>query len=186
MKHEKSCGALVIRKQNGKTQLLILKHKFGGHWSFPKGHVEAGETERQTAIREVREETGLSIRIREGFRQSVQYFPQPGVRKQVVYFLAEAMPGPTVPQEEEISEIRWIDLEDALDTVTFRNDKNLIRAVQDALGLDFRTCRPLRENGEDVSGSQAKALRPGPDRPRQPDGPNRRGRQKSRRRVKPR
>lgn len=148
LKNEKSCGALIYRKPpEGKTQLLVLKHKFGGHWSFPKGHMEAGETERQTALREVKEETGLDIRIREGFHQSVQYFPMPGIRKQVVYFLAEAMPGQAVPQEEEISEIRWIDLDKALDTVTFRNDKNLVRAALAALKRDDQRERPARIQG---------------------------------------
>jgi len=61
MKREKSCGALVVRKNGENFDLVLLRHRFGGHWSFPKGHVEAGESERQTALREVREETGLAI-----------------------------------------------------------------------------------------------------------------------------
>ena len=65
MKREKSCGALVVRKNGENFDLVLLRHRFGGHWSFPKGHVEAGESERQTALREVREETGLAIRLLE-------------------------------------------------------------------------------------------------------------------------
>ena len=91
MKREKSCGALVVRKNGENFDLVLLRHRFGGHWSFPKGHVEAGESERQTALREVREETGLAIRLLDGFRESVEYFPKPGVKKQVVYFLGEAL-----------------------------------------------------------------------------------------------
>ena len=60
MSYEKSCGAVVFRKYHGNIELLLIKHVVGGHWSFPKGHVEAGESERQTALREVREETGLT------------------------------------------------------------------------------------------------------------------------------
>ena len=84
MKREKSCGALVVRKNGENFDLVLLRHRFGGHWSFPKGHVEAGESERQTALREVREETGLAIRLLDGFRESVEYFPKPGVKKQVI------------------------------------------------------------------------------------------------------
>ena len=55
MKREKSCGALVVRKNGESYDLVLLRHRFGGHWSFPKGHVEAGENEQQTALREVRD-----------------------------------------------------------------------------------------------------------------------------------
>ena len=130
LKHEKSCGALVYRKNNDKIQLLLLKHRYGGHWSFPKGHVENGEEEYQTALREVKEETGLTIELQEGFRQSVEYFPKPNIKKQVVYFLGYAPDDTVKKQEEEISEIRWIDLNKAQEAVTFRNDKNLINQAK--------------------------------------------------------
>ena len=61
MLREKSCGALVVRRdeEDGKQYLLMIRHKLGGHRSFPKGHMEPGETESQTAEREILEETGL-------------------------------------------------------------------------------------------------------------------------------
>ena len=51
MQHEKSCGAIVYRKSHGNTEILLIKHINSGHWSFPKGHMEAGETEIETAIK---------------------------------------------------------------------------------------------------------------------------------------
>ena len=90
VKQEKSCGALVYRVRQNAVELLLLKHRFGGHWSFPTGHVESGETECETALREVKEETGLTIDLQEGFRQCVEYYPKPNVKKQVVYFLGHA------------------------------------------------------------------------------------------------
>ena len=92
MKREKSCGALVYRYEGDRLMLLLLRHRHGGHWSFPKGHVEGEETEIETALREIREETGLSVSLREGFRHTVEYYPKPGVRKHVVYFLGELPP----------------------------------------------------------------------------------------------
>ena len=106
MKREKSCGVLVLRQQVDELYVVLLRHRFGGHWSFPKGHVEAGESERQTALREVREETGLTgIKLMDGFRESVEYSPKPGVKKQVVYFLGTTEQEKLIRQEEEISEI---------------------------------------------------------------------------------
>ena len=130
MKFEKSCGALVYRKKENQTELLLLKHRYGGHWSFPKGHVEGNETEHETALREVKEETGLTIDLLDGFRHSVEYYPRPNTKKQVVYFLGYAADDHTKRQEEEISEIRWIPLSEAHREVTFKNDKNLINQAK--------------------------------------------------------
>ncbi|GKH48562.1 bis(5'-nucleosyl)-tetraphosphatase [Anaerotruncus massiliensis (ex Togo et al. 2019)] len=137
MIREKSCGALVYRKKQDKVELLLIKHRNGGHWSFPKGHVESGENEYQTALREIKEETGLDVNLRDGFRQSVEYFPKPHVKKQVVYFLGYPGGDDTVKrQEEEISEYQWCLLDDADGMVTFRNDKNLINEAKRFLAKD--------------------------------------------------
>lgn len=148
LRKEKSCGALVYRTKNGEVELLLLKHRFGGHWSFPKGHVEEGETEVETALREVHEETGLTIQLEEGFRQSVEYYPRPNIRKQVVYFLGYADDDRTKRQEEEISEIRWVLLKNAHREVTFRNDKNLINHAKKFLRRKFsRRTEPETRSG---------------------------------------
>ncbi len=127
MKREKSCGALVYRVKNDIVELLLLRHRAGGHWSFPKGHVEPGENEIQTALREVREETGLDISLLDGFRETVEYYPKPNVKKLVVYFLGASDPNQeTHRQEKEISEIIWTSVDNAQNMVTFKNDKNLI------------------------------------------------------------
>lgn len=123
---EKSCGALVYRAQDDKIELLLIKNKNGGHWAFPKGHIEENETERQTAIREVKEETGYDICIEDKFRTSVNYKPKPDISKEVVYFLGSVCGGEMCPQEEEISCIEWVEIERAQRIVTFENDRKLI------------------------------------------------------------
>lgn len=153
MKREKSCGALVVRKNGESYDLVLLRHRFGGHWSFPKGHVEEGESERQTALREVHEETGLSIRLYDGFRESVEYFPKPGVKKQVVYFLGEALGDELVRQEEEISELKWASIAEADAMVTFANDKRLIRLAKKRLGLPVEAAAP-RKTGRRQPGAK--------------------------------
>lgn len=126
MEKEKSCGALVYRHNNGKLQILVLKHRMGGHWSFPKGHVEQGETEQETALREVKEETDLTIRLDGGFRRQITYSPRPGVVKDVVYFLGYAAKSRTKAQQEEVSEIRWVDLDKCEAYITYENDRQLL------------------------------------------------------------
>ena len=90
MSYEKSCGAIIFRKYHGNTELLLIKHTSAGHWSFPKGHVEAGETEIETAKREIMEETSIDVDICPGFREVVTYSPRRDVQKDVIYFLARA------------------------------------------------------------------------------------------------
>ena len=129
MKQEKSCGAIILDKQQGKMKTLLLKHN-GGHWAFAKGHVEGDETEEQTALREIKEETGLEVELDTAFRTSVKYSPMSGVEKEVIYFLAYKLQGNEKPQLEEISQIRWATLEEAKDIVTFDNDKQIILKVK--------------------------------------------------------
>lgn len=131
MHHEKSCGALVLRRdeESGKPYILMIRHKNGGHRSFPKGHMERGETEYMTAIREVFEETAVQIRILSDFRRTVHYSPMPGVRKEVVYFLTETTQKEIHPHEGEIAQVEWVPLEQAEASLTHENDKTVLRAA---------------------------------------------------------
>ena len=93
MLYEKSCGAVVFRDEisaeGEKKYVLMIKQSQASRFSFPKGHVESGECETDTAEREVREETSVAIKITDSFRKTVSYSPRPGVKKQVVYFVAQ-------------------------------------------------------------------------------------------------
>lgn len=126
MKTEKSCGAVVLRKNQGRLQVLLIKHINGGHWAFPKGHLERGETEEQTALREIKEETGLTVMLDTNYRKTVTYSPKKDVVKDVVYFVAVAKDGQRTAQESEISRIRWTDADRAADFVSFENDKVIL------------------------------------------------------------
>lgn len=131
MQHEKSCGALVLRrdKTNGKYYVLMIRHRMGGHRSFPKGHMERGETERMTAVREVYEETAVQIRIRPDFRETVHYNPLPGVSKEVVYFLSETEQEAVKAREGEIAQVEWVPVESAEASLSHENDKTVFRAA---------------------------------------------------------
>ena len=135
MTFEKSCGAVVFRneRKNGilKRYVLMIKHSSHGNHSFPKGHVEAGETERMTAEREVFEETAVRIHINEKFRQPVYYRPKPGVKKEVVYFLAFTRQTEIKPRPGEVAEVYWIPMDEVGELLTHENDKRVFSlAVQ--------------------------------------------------------
>ena len=130
MEQEKSCGAVIFRKHHGNTELLLIKHTNGGHWSFPKGHVEPGETEAQTALREVREETGLEVQIDTSFREVVSYSPRKDTIKNVVYFLAWVKSKEIRPQPEEVCQVKWVEISLAPKWLNYDNDRQLVSRVK--------------------------------------------------------
>ena len=121
---EKSCGCVIMEN----NKVLLIQHRIG-HWGFPKGHVEAGETEKETAIREVKEETGLEVEIQGDKRYTMEYRTDKGNNKQVVFFLAEKVGGTIKPQEEEVSQIQWLEFTEALQKITYSNTKELLQKI---------------------------------------------------------
>lgn len=128
MKQEKSCGCIIL---NDKKEVLLVHHN-KGHWDFPKGHVEEGETELQTAIREVKEETNIDVEVNEKYRYTVEYSPKEDVIKEVVFFLAKNINDNKTAQLEEVDEVQWFQLEDAIERITYDTSKEvLIRLKKD-------------------------------------------------------
>ena len=125
MKYEKSCGTVIFRKTRGKYAVLLIKNKYTDFWSFPKGHVEEGENEYQTAIRETKEETGIDVKIENGFRMESVYLigKRKNTEKRVVYFTALTTRAYVVPQPEEISAFRWFFEDQFPFDHAFENDK---------------------------------------------------------------
>ena len=121
---------MVFRKYHGNIELLLIKHVVGGHWSFPKGHVEPGETEEQTALREIKEETGIDVELNTSFREVVSYSPKRDTTKDVIYFLGKAKTFQYTPQEEEIAQIKWVEINLAHSFLTYDNDKQLVNKAK--------------------------------------------------------
>ena len=130
MLHEKSCGAIVYRKYHGNTEILLIKHVNSGHWSFPKGHVEGDETEVETAKREILEETGIEVNLDPTFRETVSYSPKKDTQKVVVYFIAKAKNTDYVPQEDEIAEIKWVEIDRAGSVLAYDNDRSIVNKAK--------------------------------------------------------
>ena len=130
MKREKSCGVLVLRQQVDELYVVLLRHRFGGHWSFPKGHVEAGESERQTAEREILEETGVRVSVDTGFRAENRYMARPDVEKLVVFFIAVAEEQTPIAQEGEVAVAEWVEAGEAAGRLTYEQDRRILRRAQ--------------------------------------------------------
>lgn len=127
MNFTKACGAIIFRKENGVLKFLVVQEKSGGHWGFPKGHVDQGETEQETAAREIYEETGLKVKFLDGFQSTVQYSPKRNTIKDVVYFLAGSPNKFVNCEKAEIEDFRWVGLGEALELLTFENSKTALR-----------------------------------------------------------
>lgn len=133
--YEKSCGAVIFYAGKSNTKILLVKNNNGRFWSFPKGHIEKGETEKETATREIKEETGLDVEIKDGFREVSDYCPYGKIRKNVVFFLAQAYTDVVKVQEEEIAEYIWVDLQQAHKICTYENDLRVIEKAITAIKL---------------------------------------------------
>ena len=132
MRYEKSCGAVIFRKA-ADWNVLLIRHTKGRHISFPKGHVEPGETESQTAEREVLEETGLRVRVDRRFRAENRYNIRPDTQKLVVIFAALTDQVEITPQPEEIAEAFWMPIAQANDYLTYERDRKIMRDAFDHL-----------------------------------------------------
>lgn len=121
---EKSCGCVIIQNK----KVLLIKQN-GGDWTFPKGHVEENETEIETAIREVKEETNIDVEIEGNKRYTIEYMTDKGILKEVVFFTAQMVGGEIKAQESEIMDIKWLDFEEAISTITYDNTRELFKKI---------------------------------------------------------
>lgn len=131
MKQEKSCGAIVYHRLDQEEKYLLIQHENGGHWSFPKGHVENDETEVETALREIKEETGINVRLNTDLRLKTSYLVKEDVEKEVIYFIGLANDDKIQRQEIEVTDYQWLNYEEALELITYSSDKALLSQAHD-------------------------------------------------------
>lgn len=132
---ERSAGAIIFRKKEDKIYYLLLHYQFG-HWDFPKGHIEKGEKSADTAIREVKEETGLDdLSVVEGFKETIKYFFKvqgKTIFKTVVFYLAEVK-NEIVKISFEHTGYKWLPYQEVLKQLTFKNAKRILKKANDFL-----------------------------------------------------
>lgn len=128
MKAEHSAGAIIWRKENNEIQYLLIQSQpykqFKSAWAFSKGHLEAGETERDAAKREVFEEVGLKPEFNFDFHESYSYQVTSEIEKTVTLFLAKYKADQKIKrQESEIRSTDWLNYRDAQDRIRKQNFK---------------------------------------------------------------
>jgi len=134
MKQEKSAGAIVYRKE--KEPMFLLLHYEMGHWDFPKGKIEANEKGLETVKREIQEETGIKdIKILKDFKEKIHYyykFEGELITKTVVFYLAKTDTENVKLSFEHIGFI-WLPYEKAIDKLTYKNAKEILKKANDFL-----------------------------------------------------
>ena len=135
MLNEKSCGAVIYRKKDESTKYLLLNYA-AGHWDFVKGNVELGEAEKETVVRELKEETGITdAQFIDGFREAIAYFYRRQgltVHKEVVFFLMESYTDKVTLSFEHVGYI-WLDYQHAMEKLTFKNAKDTLQKANEFL-----------------------------------------------------
>ena len=124
---EKSCGAVVVTEKDGLRYYALVK---GSYIGLPKGHMESGESERETALREIQEETCVTAKLVPGFRRTVVYQLPNGNSKRVVYFLAVYYQQKAHRNPEEFLKVLELPYQAALRALTFENDRRTLRAAE--------------------------------------------------------
>lgn len=140
MPREKSAGAIIFREEGGIKYYLLLhypsKSRKGGHWEFPKGHVEVNENEEETMRREIKEETGIEdLKIIPGFKKYIKYFfrkykSKGWIFKLVVFFVAKTETKEVKLSEEHVG-FAWLPISKAIEQTTFKNSKKLLKEASD-------------------------------------------------------
>ena len=125
LRKEKSCGCIIIKNNN----VLLVYEKNRNFWGFPKGHMEKGENEIETALREVKEEVGLDVDIDKEKRYVLNYIIRDEIDKTTVLYVASPKNENIIMQESEIENIKWCDFDEALDVLTFEDWKEMFKKV---------------------------------------------------------
>ncbi|MDE1844821.1 MAG: NUDIX domain-containing protein [Thaumarchaeota archaeon] len=133
MLEERSAGSIIYR-QSPKGKLYLLLNYPSGHWDFVKGNIEKGETFKQTILREIKEETGISdITFVDGFEDKIEYHYQRDgqvIHKEVVFFLSNTKTDQVVLSHEHL-DYTWLNFNDALKKLTYKTAQKLFKKVKD-------------------------------------------------------
>lgn len=124
---ETSCGAVLFTHTEGGRRYVLVRRGEPAIYGLPKGHIEQGESEEQTALREIREETCISARILPGFRECVEYVMPNGMTKRVVYFIARYDGQTPAKNPDEMLDVEVLPYAEAVRLLTFDNVRGVLQ-----------------------------------------------------------
>jgi 8-oxo-dGTP diphosphatase len=140
---EYSAGGVVFRHNGEGIDVALIYRTRHDDWSIPKGHIEAGESREQAALREIKEETGLDARILHPLGEATYFFRKKGgelIRKTVYHYLMEALSADLGKPNWEVTEARWVPITEARALLSYEKDREIIeKAVEDLRNVKRET-----------------------------------------------
>ena len=127
-----AAGGVVWRRRNGRLQVVLIHRPRYDDWTFPKGKLDAGETDEQAAVREVMEEASLAVNLGPEL-PSTTYLDKSGKHKRVRYWAMTAADGSEPLGANEVDDARWVDIDDARAILSYSRDMELIDALSGAI-----------------------------------------------------
>jgi 8-oxo-dGTP pyrophosphatase MutT (NUDIX family) len=134
--HQHSAGGVAYRDGKSGSELVVIKTAEEGRWQLPKGIIDPGETDEKAALREVREEAGITCEIVEPI-ETIEYWfvgsydgPKKRYHKKVSFFLMKYLSGDVADHDHEVTEARWVSFDDALTMLAFKNEKDVLEKAR--------------------------------------------------------
>lgn len=130
MKQQHSAGIIVYKKEDDTILYLLLRYS-AGHWDFPKGKIESGETKEEAALRELKEETNLRAQIDDNFEETIGYifWYDKQLTQKTVYFFTGQATSNDIQLSDEHTDFAWLPYKEALERLTYDNAKGLLKKI---------------------------------------------------------
>uniref|UniRef100_A0A7V3YFU5 NUDIX domain-containing protein n=1 Tax=Candidatus Caldatribacterium californiense TaxID=1454726 RepID=A0A7V3YFU5_9BACT len=131
----RSSGGVVVQRKGSSFEVLLIRKQGSPFWTLPKGHLEEGESEEAAALREVAEETGCVPRLGPKLGEIAFTYERNGrlFEEHATFYLMEAMTQGVLPPQDEVEEVRWVDLAQAPDLLHYENERDILKKAQEHL-----------------------------------------------------